>query len=749
MFNFLKISYTIFFLIFSFFLTPSFSEIVKKIEITGNDRISNNTIIMFSTVNVDDNINQQELNNILLKLYDTNYFENINLSLEDGKLIINVKEYPIIQDVIFEGIKSNKIVNVLKDDLTIKERSSYNKLLINNEKNRLFSALKNLGYYSPKIEILSESLNNNLINIIINVDLGDKAKIKKISFIGNKVFKDSKLSRIIASEEYKFWKFISGKKFLNENLVNFDKRLLRNFYLNNGYYNVVINSSFAKIINDNEFELIYNIESNKKVYFNEIELVIPDDFEKTNFNKIENLFGKIKGKHYSINLIDKILEQIDDITLLDQYKFIKAKVTENLIGDKINLIFKIDESEKLYIEKINISGNNITQENVIRNQLVLSEGDAYNELLFKKSINNIKSLNFFKTVESKVITGRNDTLKIINIEVSEKPTGEITASAGVGTDGTSIGFGIKENNFLGAGVSLDTNIALSTNSIKGKFEIVNPNYNNSDKEVYFSLDAIENDSYDLFGYKSNKTGFSLGTRFEYLNDFYLGLGNSNYYEKIETNNTASTNQKNQEGDYWDSFLNLDFNYDKRNQKYQTSSGFRSFYSINIPIISDTQTFKNYYNYKHFFNLYEKNVSSFSLFLESANSLSNKNIKLSERISIPSSKLRGFETGSIGPKDGKDYIGGNYAYALNFSSTLPQILEDSQNVDFLFFIDAANVWGVDYNTSLETNDKIRSSTGIAIDWFSTIGPMNFSLAYPLTKSNSDKTQTFSFNLGTTF
>jgi outer membrane protein insertion porin family len=112
-------------------------------------------------------------------------------------------------------------------------------------------------------------------------------------------------------------------------------------------------------------------------------------------------------------------------------------------------------------------------------------------------------------------------------------------------------------------------------------------------------------------------------------------------------------------------------------------------------------------------------------------------------------LRGFETGSIGPKDGKDYIGGNYAYALNFSSTLPQILEDSQNVDFLFFIDAANVWGVDYNTSLEANDKIRSSTGIAIDWFSTIGPMNFSLAYPLTKSNSDKTQTFSFNLGTTF
>ena len=158
--------------------------------------------------------------------------------------------------------------------------------------------------------------------------------------------------------------------------------------------------------------------------------------------------------------------------------------------------------------------------------------------------------------------------------------------------------------------------------------------------------------------------------------------------------------------------------------------------------------KNYYNHSYYFDLFEKNISSISVYLEAANSLQNKDIKLSERIKIPSRRLRGFETGRIGPKDGKDYIGGNYAYSLNFSSTIPQIFEESQNVDFLFFTDVADIWGVDYNSALNKNE-IRSSVGLALDWYSPVGPLNFSLAQPITKADTDKTQSFRFNLRTTF
>ena len=166
------------------------------------------------------------------------------------------------------------------------------------------------------------------------------------------------------------------------------------------------------------------------------------------------------------------------------------------------------------------------------------------------------------------------------------------------------------------------------------------------------------------------------------------------------------------------------------------------------MISDTGTLKNYYNNTYYFGLFEKNISSLSLYLQSANSINNKDVKLSERVTIPSRRLRGFESGKVGPKDGGDFIGGNYAYSINFSSTIPQFFEDSQNTDLLFFTDVADIWGVDYNSSLN-NNKIRSSIGIGLDWYSPLGPMNFSLATPLSKAKSDKAEKFRFNLGTTF
>jgi len=736
------------FLILFFLSSHSYSGVLNKIEIIGNDRISDETIKLFIQVELKDEINDVKLNEILKDLYETDFFKDVSINFNDQTLSIIVKENPIIENIFYEGIKSNRILDIIKKETSIKSRSSYNENIIKKEKLIIKNILKNLGYYNSNLDVLIEQTKNNLINLTYNIELGKKSKIKKITFIGDKIFKDVKLRRVITSTEYKYWKFISGRKYLNQNLVSFDERLLKNFYKNNGYYSAEINSSFAKLIDNNNFELIFNINAGPKISFGDLKLNLPSDFNQKKFDSIKKLFKEIKGKPYSINMIDKILNEIDSITTLEQYKFIKANVVESINENSINLIFNVEEGEKFYVDRINIFGNTVTAENVIRNQLMLDEGDPFSEILLNKSINNIKSLNFFKTVNSNVENKESNNTKIINIFLEEKASGEIYASAGIGTSGGSFGFGIRENNFLGNGVKLDTNFQISASSFKGKFAIINPNYNNSDKSLSVSAEAIENDNFDTFGYKTNKTGFSLGTNFEYLNDLYLGINNSNFYEKIETNSTASDMQKKQEGNYWDSFIRFDVNYDKRNQKFQTNSGFKSFYSLDLPVISDTNTIKNYYNYSHYFEFFEKNFSSVSIYLQSANSLNNKDIKLSERINIPSSRLRGFEAGRIGPKDGDDYIGGNYAYSINFASNIPQILEESQNLDFLIFADAADIWGVDYDSSIKGNG-IRSSVGVALDWMSPIGPLNFTLAYPVAKQTGDKTESFRFNLGTTF
>ena len=197
------------------------------------------------------------------------------------------------------------------------------------------------------------------------------------------------------------------------------------------------------------------------------------------------------------------------------------------------------------------------------------------------------------------------------------------------------------------------------------------------------------------------------------------------------------------------FLIKHLTYDKRNQKFKTSDGFFSRFAQNIPLISESYTIINAYDYKVYNQWLDENVFTFGFFAKTANSLSGKDVKLSDRLFLPSSKLRGFEAGKVGPKDGVDYIGGNYAATINLATTLPQIMPNLQNTNFSVFFDAANIWGVDYNSSLSDSSKIRSSVGIAIDFFTPIGPLNLSLSEAITKESNDITESFRFNIGTTF
>ena len=740
--------------IFLFFLIINFSniaysQVVNKIIIEGNERLSTETISIFSKVSINDNIDTSKLNEVLKDIYSTGFFQDVKIEFNNNILKIKVIENPIIQNIIYEGVKSKTILEDVTKNLKLKERSSFNEDFLRSDKIKIIDSLKGLGYFFSKVEVFKEELEDKKVNISYIIDLGNKAKIKKISFIGNKGFKDNKLKRIIVSEEYKFWKFISGRKFLNEKLTQLDTRLLKNYYLNKGFYNVKIDSSFAKLIDENNFELIFNIDSGDKIFFNELKLNLPTDFNSDNFKNLENFFIKIKDEPYSLYGIEKILNQIDEITLNDEYKSINAYLSEEIIENKINITFNIEKSTDFFVEKINIFGNSVTKESVIRNKFLIDEGDPYNEILKNKTVNNLKSLNYFKTVNADVIDGKKDNSKIINISVEEQATGEISASAGFGTSENNIGFTVRENNFLGKGISLDSNLILSTDSIKGLFSVNNPNFLNSDKSLSFTLEASELNKFTDYGYKTSRTGFLISSNFEYYDDFRLGIGTSNYYQEIETDSTASESQIKQRGDYFDTYLKFDFDYDKRNQKYQTTSGFRSLYSIDLPVISETFSLINTYNYSYYAELYENNLSSLSLSLSSINSLNGKDVKLSERVYIPSSKLRGFKYGAVGPKDGNDYIGGNFVSTINLISTLPQLLENSQNTDFSFFVDIANIWGVDYSSVISDSNEIRSSIGLALDWLTPIGPFNFSLSQPITKANTDETETFTFNLGTSF
>ena len=738
------------FIIFTLFLTFSvFSKNYEKIIVNGNDRISDETILVFSEITEDRILNENLINDILKKLYKSGFFKDVNVKLENNNLIINVTENPIIQTVFIKGIKRKKTEESLYEILSLKDRSSYNLSSVNKDENAILNYLKEDGYYFTKITSSYQDLGDNKIDLLYEVELEDKAKISKISFIGDKKFKDSILRNVIVSEEYRFWKLISGKKYLNENLINYDKRLLNNFFKNRGFFKVKIGSSFANYLGNDKFEIIYNISSGEKFYFNEFNVNLPIDYEQSNFDQLKKTFNKFKGEAYSLNAIDKVLKEIDKIVLNEQFEFLKSTVKEQIEDNFINLTFEIGESEKFYVEKINIYGNNITREDVIRNNLFIDEGDAFNELLQTKTTNRLKSLNFFSKVDTEIINSTDQSKKIINITVEEKPTGEIMAGAGVGTSGGTIAFGVSENNFLGRGIELSSDLSISEETLKGLISLNNPNYKGSNRSLNTSVESTVTDRLTDFGYKSSKTGFSVGSNFEFYDDLYWNTGISSYIDKLEANSSASATMKKQEGSYFDSFFNQTFRYDKRNQRYKTTDGFISRFSQNIPLISDTYTLTNSYDYKTYNQWLGENIFSLGFYLKTTNSLNGEDVKLSERLYLPASKLRGFEAGKVGPKDGSSYIGGNYTSSINIATTLPQVLPSLQNTNFSLFFDAANIWGIDYSSTLADESKIRSSIGLAVDFYTPVGPLNFSLSEVITKGSNDTAEAFSFNLGTTF
>tara|TARA_A100001011_G_scaffold295600_1_gene307956 strand:- start:2641 stop:4899 length:2259 start_codon:yes stop_codon:yes gene_type:complete len=725
------------------------ATIFNEIKIIGNDRLSVETIKMFSGLDIGVNIEDEDLNIAIKKLYKTDYFKDIKIFKNNDILEISIIENPIIQSIKIDGIKNKSILKSISEVTKKIEKYPFLESNIRQQQNLLLNSLRSSGFYFAKISTKIIDNKNNSINLIYDVDIGKRAKIKKINFQGNKIFKDSKLRNVIVSEEGSFWKFLTSNKYLDEKKIKNDEILLNQFYKNKGYFNIKIKSSYAKNINNEFFELNFNIDANNKYYFNQIYLNIDDNFSNENFTKVKKDLKKHKGEIFSQKILDNIVEEINKIALEEEYVFINTKYDLTIIEDnKINVDLKFENLEKSFVEQINIFGNFITDEKVIRNSLIIDEGDAFNQILFDKSINDIKSKRIFKTVRSDIKNSNEDKQKkIIDIFVEESPTGEIFAGAGAGTSGASVTAGIKEKNYLGKGIKLTANLMLAEEEIKGKFSVVNPNFRNSDRSLNTIIESTTSDFLSTGGFKTSRTGVGIGTGFEQYNDLYVNLDLSTYYEKLETSSNASAHKKKQEGDYLENLLTYSLIFNKLDQNFQPTDGHKISFKQTLPIYSDDLSISNTINLSKYHSLTDNLILSGKFFLKTVNSIDD-DVRVSRRVYIPSSKLRGFESGKIGPKDGNEYVGGNYGSALNLNTTLPNVLSGYENIDLNLFLDAATLIEVDYDSSLESS-KIRSSAGVSVNWFTALGPLSFSYAVPISSEPTDKKESFRFRIGTSF
>ena len=736
--------------IFTFILiTHNLSaEIIKNINIKGNKRVSNETITLYGEIELNKDYSEKDIDKILKNLYSTNFFEDVEVSITNNTLNIKLKEYPVINQLVIVGEKSNKYQEQIRKIIKSKAKKSFIKSNLARDIDLIKNLYSSLGYNFTNVEANFKKIDQSRIDLVLNIDKGNKTKISKINFLGNNNVRSSRLIDVVASEEDKFWKFITRNTNLTERLVELDKRLLSNYYKSLGYYDVKITSNLAEINVENNAELIYSIDEGNRYIIKKISTNVDSVFDKKIFFELNNEYEKYIGDYHSPFKIKKLLDNLDELIEKNNLQFVEHNVQESFEGDKILITFNVFEGKKTLVERINVVGNTITNEEVVRGELILDEGDPYTKLNLEKSISEVKARGIFKSVNYKISDGSEKNLKIIDIEVEEKPTGEISAGAGVGTDGGMFAFNIRENNWLGQGKSLAFDIEVDSESLNGTVSFVDPNYNFLGNSLNYFVSSETNDKPDQ-GYENTIISAGIGTSFEQYKDITASLGINASYDDLRTDNTASSSLKKQSGNFSEISGNYGFSLDTRDRVFMPTSGNITGFSQSLPFYADKAFVANTFTFSSYKSLSEDIVGASKIYLSAINGIGADDVRLSKRIGLSNRRLRGFEKNKVGPVDGNDHIGGNYAAAINFETNLPNLLPESTNTDVNLFLDFGNIWGVDYDSSLDDSNKIRSSTGIMASWMSPIGPMTFTLSQNISKASTDETQSFNFQLGTTF
>ena len=726
-----------------------YANVVSKIDISGNNRISDNTIIDIIDFKKLNNYSNSDLNNFQKKLFETNFFSNVELKLEDDTLQIIVTENPLIEFFIIQGVINKTREDLIYEKVSLGQNKIFSQSLLNQDIEIIKKILNDAGYFNTSVLPEISKLPNGNLNVVINVNREEQYKIKRIFFIGDKYFKSSTLSDVVSSSEHGWWKFLSSSSTANINRIEFDKQLIKNFYLNEGFYDVQILSSDITFDEKQQALITFSINSGQKYNFSKFKLIDNENnLNKQDFDKISKFIANELVGNFSNKKINNLKDKIFTYLNLRKIEFVKfnifpKKLENNLIDTEII----IEKTARKFVNQINVKGNSITEEEVIRRELAYSEGDAFSNYKLNKSKDNLIASGIFKEVKTKIKNLDNERVDI-ELEVEEQPTGSISAGVGAGTAGASVTTGISEKNLFGKGIFVNSNVMLGTENIKGMISTTLPDFKNTDNDLIYNIYVTSTD-YENSGYESTVAGNSIATKYDLYEDMTFNPGFGFDLDDISTNSSASDLYKSRDGKYLTlkTFYNLES--DKRDKRFQTTKGHRVNFGQALAIPgSDIPYIENNISGIYYYTFIKDFTLSLKSGLSSINAFNNKDVKLSNRKFLTSRNLRGFEGYGIGPKDGDNHIGGNYSAYTSVSSTVPNPLPDKWNANSVIFFDAGNVWGVDYDSSKDS-DKIRSSAGLSLDWISPVGPLSFVFAQTLSSADGDLEESFSFQIGSSF
>ncbi|HEC90458.1 MAG TPA: outer membrane protein assembly factor BamA [Alphaproteobacteria bacterium] len=729
--------------------------VVREIVVEGAQRIEPATVLSYLLVRKGDSFDPRRIDRSLKSLFATGLFADVNISRRGDVLVVTVVENPVINRIAFEG--NSEIANdVLKDEVSLRPRVIYTRSKVQNDVRRLLSLYRAQGLFAAVVEPKIIQLPQNRVDLVFEISEGDDTVIRKIRFVGNKEFDDSRLMKVIRTKETRWYRFLSSDDTYDPDRITLDRELLRRFYLSNGYADFRVNSAVAELTPDRkDFFITYTVEEGVRYKFGKIKI----DARLRNLNgEALREFVEFKdGDWYDSSEIEKAVGRLTSQVGTLGYAFvdIRPRIKRDRKDKTINIVFEVNEGPRVFVERIDISGNVRTADKVIRREFRIVEGDAFNSSKLRRSKQRINNLNFFKKVDIEQVPGSAPDKTTVKVKVKEKSTGSLSLGVGFSSSaGIVADIGLRERNLLGKGQDLKLSTQIASKRSQINLSFTEPYFMDREVAAGFDIFRTTRNNQDASSFDSKTTGGALRMGYpitERLSQSWKYTFKDMKVEKVADN--ASSYIKDEAGVRTISEVGHTIIYDKRNSRIIPTKGYVVRMKNELAGLGGSaRYFRTVFSGNYYYPVADEWVWSAGASFGQIFGFGKK-VGLLDRFFIGGDDLRGFATSGVGPRDAStsDALGGEWMYRASTELTFPLGLPAEFGMSGKIFTDMGSSGKLRNNGTTNVNDtgSLRMSAGVGINWRSPFGPLGLDIGFPILKEKFDKTELTRVNFGTRF
>jgi outer membrane protein insertion porin family len=729
-------------------------DVIRGIRVEGNQRIEAPTIRSYMVVEIGEPFDPAKLDQSLKNLYATGLFDDVALGREGDELVVTVVENPIINRIAFEG---NRRLDdeVLSNEVQLRPRVVYTRSRVQNAVSRILELYRRNGRFAATVEPKVIELDQNRVDLVFEINEGPLTDVSRIVFIGNEAFDDSALRDVIQTREAAWYRFLTSDDTYDPDRLAFDQELLRRFYLARGYADFNVGSAIAELTPDGRnFVITFTVDEGDRYDFGTIDLEsrLPD----LEPEQLRELITTKSGDVYDADQVEESIVALSEEIGELGYAFVEVEPVPTKHPDErvIDLTYVINEGSRVYIERIDIVGNLRTLDEVIRREFRVDEGDAFNTALLRRSRQRIENLGYFEQVELNTQPGSSPDKTRIEVEVSERSTGELSFGAGFSTSDGPLGdIRLTERNLLGRGQSVRAEFTISARTQQIDFSFTEPYFLDRDLAAGFDLFRRRTDFQSEGSFDQKSLGGTLRASYPLTERWRHGLRFTVRQDEItDVDEDASRFIRDEEGDNLTILVGQDLTYDVRDTRFLPSDGYLIRLEQDVAGLGDTQFIRHEATGSYYYPFTPNWVLNLAARGGYIFGYGGENVRLFDRFFLGGQTLRGFKFAGVGPRDitTDDALGGNLLFTTTAEQRFPLGLPEELRMFGRVFVDAGTLTELDVNgPEIADSGSIRASAGIGLSWLSPLGPIAIDLSQAFLKEEEDETEFFRLSFGTRF